>query len=101
MDLEAAAFEGQQETIKWLTNKGVRWDNYATVSAVEHHDLHMLIQVMEYGAPWNPQACIEATRRGHHDVIDYALEHGLPFDYDKCLRIRLEKMGEETGFKLV
>jgi hypothetical protein len=75
-----AAQNGQFETLKWLRERGYKWDERVCSGAADAGHLEMLQWARAAGCPWDEKTCESALYNGHFDVLKWAYEAGCPLN---------------------
>ena len=68
------------ECIKYLHDKGFKWDKNHCQIAAENGNLEVLSYLHENKCPWDKEACSLASRMGHLECLKYLHENGCPWN---------------------
>ncbi len=71
-----AAFYGHFEILKWLREKGFKWDKVTCIFAAMGGRLEILKWVMDNGCEWDKAAYWNAKGNGHKEVVKWIEETG-------------------------
>jgi hypothetical protein len=79
-----AAKNGHLVCLKYLHEKGRRWDSWTCLCTARNGHLYCLKYLHDNGCPWDLWTCSYAALNGHLDCLKYAHENGCPWDHNVC-----------------
>jgi len=74
----ACARRGELDQLRWMRDRGVKWDASTCWSACVNGHLHVLMWARENGCPWDERVVVESATRGYIGCLTYALDRGAP-----------------------
>jgi len=75
-----SAESGMLNSLKFLRERNIRWDEWTCNSAACSGKLDCLKHAHENGCPWSERTCYYDAREGKLDCLKYAHENGCPWD---------------------